>query len=390
MKHLMIMILICLFWALLMAQADAVLEFPLPQYMNPFYESFSRNFLNNLSAGKGNTGIAQSGGVEHALINPAGFMPSEAMLYMEMCIKPSIDEIDRYGNQTYAVQVPFGLVATGGRLFDQIYGGFSYSMPKSIIYYNFNLVMNQGAYLLQRNPTYMLHQLTGTLSYQTERFGFGVNLHNQFHYLDDVTVLRTFDRLRETQYLLRPEAGILYKGDNISIGATFMPEQKAEFDLRQIQYESVYPMKVGGGVSLKRGRRIFNVEVKWEQCSAIADNYEDRLTLKGGYEIRIRNFTYRLGALSTNSVFSGDYRLPVYTGATPNTSIVWDQVMPGGSIKQNDQFFITVGFSYHHRDGIISASLMQDVLGNASVTHVNLSLGLNFAAFRKQGVPFFD
>ncbi|MBM4403452.1 MAG: hypothetical protein FJ042_03575 [Candidatus Cloacimonetes bacterium] len=390
MKRYMIFILICLSGTMLSAQASPALEFPLPQYMNPFYDGYSRNRLDALSTGKGGTGIAQTGGVEHALINPAGFMPENSMIYLEMCIKPPISEIDRTQNQTYAVQVPFGLAAVGGKLLEDLYGGFSYSMPKSLIYYDFNIVMNQGAYLLQRNPTYMLHQLTGTLSYQTDRFGMGVNVHNRFHYLDDVTFRNTFDRLRETNYALSPELGIIYKGDQIGLGATFTPELKAEYDLRYRNYESVHPMKASGGISLSYGRRIFNAEAEWEQCSAMDDHYDDRLTLKGGYEIRIRKYTYRFGLLSTNSVFSGDYLLPVNTTANADTSIVWDQVPLGGTIKPNDQLFATFGFSFHHKDGIISAALMQEMLGKMPVTQINLSLGLNFSAFRKQGFLYFD
>ncbi len=390
MRPYMIIILILSSVTLLSGQGSGGWEFPLPQYMNPFYDGFSRNYLNTLSAGKGYTGIAQIGGAEHALINPAGFMPGEPVLYLEMCIKPPITEIDRSNDQTYAVQVPFGLAAVGGRIFDRFAAGFSYNMPKSLIYYDFNIEMNQGAYLLQRNPTYMMHQLSATMSYQTEYLGLGLNLHNQFHYLDDVTFLRTFDRVRETQYTLRPETGILYKRKNLGIGATWTPQSKTDYDLRYRQYQSVLPMKAGGGISISHGRRIFNAEVQWEQCSAIDESFDDRLTLKGGYEVRIRNYTYRLGTLATNSVFSGEYRFPVNNSNTADSSLVWSQVPLGGTIKQNDQLFITAGFTYHHKDGIISVSLMQDLIGRMPVTHINLSLGLNFSAFRKKGFLYFD
>ena len=54
----------------LAAQAADTLDFPQPQYINPIFDSFTRNYISTQAMGRGNTGIAIPGKVDCAARYP--------------------------------------------------------------------------------------------------------------------------------------------------------------------------------------------------------------------------------------------------------------------------------------------------------------------------------
>ncbi len=379
--------LICLFVMLpLLSLSAQALSFDLPQYMTPIYDSYSQNYMNTVANGRGNTGVADTGGIGQVLINPAGLSIDKGSLDIEMNIKPPTNELDRTLGNRYSSPVPFGMIGISQKLSDKLMGAIVYSMPKSLTYDDYSIVMNQGAYLLQRFPSYNLHQFTAALAYHIQDFSIGLNLHNQIHYLNDITYIRTFDRVSEIKYSFRPQIGVNYSISMLSVGATFMPEQAITIDSPYKYYDSAQPMKVTGGIKLNVGKRNFLIDADYEQFSSINSSYSDRLILKAGYEFLSGDSVYRLGFLSVPEIYHGSYLLDVNTTVTADTSMVWNNVPSGGIIRQHDQRFLTIGYSRQFKAGSINLSFMQDVVGYAPVTQVNLGLDIYLSTFKAKEI----
>lgn len=370
----------------LCAQAVNELSFPLPQFMNPIYDGFTRNYGSATAAGRGYTGISKLGGVDQILHNPASYLPDEASMYVNLSLKPPITEIDTENSARYSSPIPFGMVALGKSWNQRISAAAVYSVPKSIVYDEFSMVLGQGASLLQRYPTYYLHQLTGSLSYHNGPWHAGINLHNQIHYFDDIIFYRTFDRVRKSSYILRPEIGFLYQGELFGLGLTAMPQQEITIDTPYIEYEANLPTKLGAGISLTMDNRSLSLEAEYEQTSSLSDAYSDRLCLRTGYEYRKGKMTYRLGLMSNPGIYEGRYLHPVNNTASQDTTFIWNDMPTGGNLDNQDQFLFSMGFTFHHKDGTVNLALIQDVLGKFPATQVNLSLGLYLSSFKRREI----
>jgi len=155
-------------------------------------------------------------------------------------------------------------------------------------------------------------------------------------------------------------------------------------------YDTKLPLSISVGASYQLSGTVFTADLEYENCSALDNAFQDRYTIKAGVEKNIRRFTYRLGYLSHPEVWHGDYQLPENTTANADTSLWWDNVALGGSIKKNGQHFLSAGVTWHHRDGNINLAVLQDVAGREPMTQVNLSLSLYLSAFRRKGFLYFE
>lgn len=371
------------------AQADS-LDFPAPQYMLPMYDHFSQNYLNAESMGRGGTGTALAGGVENIVNNPAVLNKRKAAFWMEIAIKPPIREINRSDDEGYTAPVPFGIIGVNGTLYKGLQGAISYNMPKSILYDNFTVEINQGNGEVVRYPSYYLHQVTATLAGLVGRFSLGLNLHNQLHRFGDVIVFQTFDRIDKTYYTLRVQPGVLYSGENFNFGLALTPETGRRMDIKYEVYDVTLPTQIKAGGSYQFGNNRISLDAEWEQFSRMSDRFDDRLTLKAGYEKRIRNFTYRAGLNSVPGVYSGAYRLPLYDTEEGEQELWWSVIDRGGVIKETDQLSLTAGFTYHFKGGKLSLGAMRDVLNNVPTTRVAMALGVNLDTFKGKKFLIFE
>jgi hypothetical protein len=375
------------------------LEFSQPQFVNPIFDSFSRNYMSTSAMGRGYTGLAIPGGVDNVLLNPAGYTPDKPALHLELLVKPPQDvqfyaEEDTTGGYTmtpddnYTSPVPFGIVGAGGKINPNITWGLLYSMPKSLRLDDFSVEINFGAGLITRYPTFNLHQLTANAAWHKDNFHVGLNLHNQLYYLGDVTFMRSFERIRNNKYVLRPQLGLLYTWDNVNAGVSFTPQQNADWDLKFAQYDTRLPMNIAVGGTYKKNSANFTAELDYTQCSAISDQFNDRYIIRLGAEKTVREFTYKAGYIFHPQVWSGDFLLP--DAGADTVSIWWDEIMPGGKVPNNTQHILTAGVSWHHRDANVNLSGMIDVAGRAPVAQVSLSLDLYFSAFKRKDFLYFD
>lgn len=383
----------------LAAQSADSLDFPQPHFVNPIFDSFTRNYISTSAMGRGYTGIAIPGGVDNVLLNPAGYAPDKASLHLEMLIKPPVDAIfyaehDTLTGYTMTPEdrmtspVPFGIVAGGGMIGYNFSYGLLYSLPKTIKVDDFSVEMNMGAYLLSRYPSFYLHQFTANAAWHSERFHVGLNLHNQIYQIGDLTFLRSFERINNSKYVLRPQVGLLYTGDSFNAGLSLVPPQNTSWDLKFVQYDTKLPLNIVAGGAYKKNNAQFTAEVDFEQSSALTDKYVDRYTLRLGAEKTVRKFTYRAGYIYHPEVWHGHYRLPDADSDT--LSIWWDDILAGGKVEKNTQHILTVGTTWHSPDVRINLAFLIDVAGRAPIAQVNASLDLYFSAFKRKDFLYFE
>ncbi len=382
--------IICLALSMVLMGQAIPLDFPLPQYMNPIYDGFSRNYVNATAAGSGYTGVSKPGRVEQILLNPAGYLIDDATMYVNMNVKPPISEMDYRAEARYSSPIPFGMIAYGFGIGPKLNAAIAYSMPKSLILDDFSIILGQGASLLQRYPTYNLHQFTANLGYHSENLHVGLNLHNQLHYLDDIIIHQTFDRVKKYTYVLRPELGMIYETRHLNFGFTGMPEQNISIDTPYVDYDSVLPMTLGGEITYKHENRNFSIGAEYEQSSSVSDSFDDRLRLRGGYDVRVGKFTYRCGFMTNPGVYKGDFLYPQNPSSSEETAYAWNEVPTGGNIGDTDQYMLTGGFTYHHKDGTINLSLVKDLAGNFPITQINLAVSVYLSSFKRKDFLYRD
>ncbi|MDD4309215.1 MAG: hypothetical protein PHO32_02445, partial [Candidatus Cloacimonetes bacterium] len=325
----------------LSAQTDEGIELPMPQFSNPFYDSFGKNFTGTAASGRGYTGAAVLGDVSGVYLNPAVVLPDSAKLTIELNIKPPVDAEGYTYMARYSSPVPFGMLGITGKLSKNIGAGIVYGMPKSIKLDDFSVLINQGNDIVQRFPSYNLHQLSANLSYHYSSWHMGVNLHNQMHYTFDPIFLRSYDRIRDYQYSFRIQPGIVFSTKKVNLGVSMMPASKFDWDLKYHTYKAGLPLWATAGLNLHSEKFSLSLDAEYEQHSAISDDYKDGVTLKSGIEYKYGKLTYRMGYVYIPEVFSGIIKLPFDTTATADTSIFWDDVASTVTIPQNAQNLIS-------------------------------------------------
>jgi len=379
----LLIIVSCLLAGILFAQADT-LSLPLPQFSNPFYDSFSRNYLGTTAAGRGYTGVSFRGDIDNALLNPASVVADSSQVFVEMNIKPSLEAQGYPLYANYTSSIPLGLMGVSIPLDNKFTLGMLYNIPKSITLEDFSFFINQGADIIQRFPTYYLHQATALIAIHSGPLHLGLDVHNQLHYLDDPIFLRTYERIRKTKYSLRLQPGIIYQLGFANIGFSMMPETKFNWNLKYANYNFQMPLWLTGGMGINKADYTVAVEAEWEQTSEICAAFDDHYTIKAGFEKIKGNTTYRLGYLFTSNVYSGMIYLGQNT-ANPDTINAWNSVPTAVFIDDNAQHLVTAGLSYKHKNGTLNFALMQVILGDVNKTQINLSLSLYLnSIFRKK------
>jgi len=373
----------------LYAQQDS-LDFPAPQFMLPFYDHFTLNHLNVTAMGRGQTTNALAGKVDNAVNNPATLLSDKSYLYMELTIKPPISEINVPDSMMYSSPIPFGMFGVSGRIYKSIHAAVSYNVPKSVVYDNFTVETGQGADAVTTYPAYYLHQFTTTLAGSVGKLRLGLNVHQQLHQFKDIVVFQTFDRIDKTYYVVRLQPGVFYQSGQLGIGATCTLPTSAIMNIKYAEYDVTLPMQVTAGVSFKSTNNSFYGDIDWEQCSQMSSAFDDRLTLKAGYEKLIRNITYRAGVISMPGVYTGAYRLPVHQTAEADEVLWWNAVPRGGYIDKSDQLFGTIGFTYNFKGGELTLGLMQDLMGNVPATQFATSIGFNLDTLKGKRFLIFD
>lgn len=372
------------------AQSADTLSLVMPQYMNPFYDSFSRNYPGVTAAGKGYTGAAYLGDVSGINLNPASLLPDSLQLSVEIDLKPPVNAVGYPNAAEHSSRVPFGMITVNGRLSDKLSAALVYSLPKAIYLDDFSMWVNMGADLVQRYPSYYLAQFTANASYHTENWHLGLNLHNQVHMLDDPVFMHSWNRIRSNRYALRVQPGIIYDAPKFRFGISVMPETSFNWDLTYANYKVILPAWASAGINIKNGENTYMLDAEFEQFSKICSHFDDKLTFKAGFEKDLGKNVYRLGYIYSPEVFHGTFRLPYNTEATPQSSFWWGPVKDYLKIEPNTQHFLTGGYSYFYRYGSINLALMQEVGGEANHTQFSFSTSFYLNSIKNRKFLKFD
>jgi long-subunit fatty acid transport protein len=161
-------------------------------------------------------------------------------------------------------------------------------------------------------------------------------------------------------------------------------------DVRNADYDVTLPMKASAGFSTEYRSYNFLMDMDWEQFSKMDSKFEDRTTIKAGFEKNKRNTTYRLGLMHMSGVYEGAYRLPIHQSTDPAVLYNWDVIPKGGVIGDTDQLYVTLGFTYHFKGGSFSMGAMRDVLGHVPATHLSSSLSFNLDTLKGKRFIIFD
>ena len=364
--------------------ADTLQVIPMPQYANPFYEAFSRNYLGVEAAGRGYTGTAVAGSAQGALINPAIMMTDSTRVFTEVNIKPPVDAEGLAFSSRYSSPAPFGTLGVSFPLGTKIAAAVIYSNPKSLVLDDFSVVINQGADLVTRFPKYYLHQLSAAARYQlNDEWNLGLSVHNQLHYLDDVIFLRTYDRVRDYSYSLRFQPGLFYQAGDLGLGLSAMLPTPIKWDLKYAAYDLTLPLELSAGLSYTKDIYRISTDFRYIQDSALDDNFEDRMSIHLGAERREGNKILRAGYFYSSNIWDGTVLLPIDADSV-DESIFWDDVSPTLPVKDNTQHFLSVGFGYFFRDGTINLSALTTVVSDSPCTQINLSLSLYLSSFKRK------
>jgi len=384
-------ILSLLFITSLGAQAaDTLQVLQMPQFANPFYHSFSRNYLGVEAAGRGYTGTGVLGSAQTALINPATMITDSTRIFTEINIKPSVDAEGLEYTSRYSSPLPFGTLGLSFSLSPKVAAAIIYSNPKSIVLDDFSVVINQGADMVTRYPKYYLHQLTASVRYRiTDDFNLGLSVHNQLHYLDDVIFLRTYDRVRDYRYAVRFQPGLHYQYGDLGLGLSATLPTKIDWDLTYADYDTQLPLELSAGLSYSKDIYRFSTDFRFSQDSAIDDIFEDNFSIHLGAERRDGNKILRAGYFYSSDVFSGQVLLPI-DHDSQDESIFWEDVSPTMYVADNAQHFLSVGFGYLFRDGSLNLSAMSTVASESNCTQIILSLSLYTSSFKRKDFLRFE
>ncbi|MDD2227925.1 MAG: hypothetical protein PHY48_00770 [Candidatus Cloacimonetes bacterium] len=374
----------------LFSQNADSLSLPLPQFLNPFYDSFSRNYFGAAATGRGYSGAAYLGDVAGVALNPAALLPDSTQLSVELNLKPPLQTFGYPSYAQYSSRLPFAMASLSGKLGEDISASIVYSLPKSIYLDDFSMIINQGADIIQRFPAYYLYQFSLNAAYHKPRLHLGLNIHNQIHYIDDPIFLHTYERVRNYKYALRVQPGIVLGNEKLSLGVSAMPPNKFKWDLKYAEYDVLQPLWVNAGINYRNGLNRYLMDAEYEQFSRVCDEYSDRLILKAGYERDLGRTVYRLGYLYSGEVYSGIVRLPANPNATIESSYWWGSVRNSLNIGKNEQHFITGGLSHYHRYGTVNLAVMQVVAGEASQLQFVFSLSFYINSLRQKGFRNFD
>ncbi|MDD4231668.1 MAG: hypothetical protein PHU48_03295 [Candidatus Cloacimonetes bacterium] len=382
MKQCLIIFMLIIAVGIFAQSADTLWVFNAPQFANPFYETYSRNYLGVEAAGRGYTGAAVLSNAHSALINPAVMTADSANIFIEFGIKPPQNEDELKFNANYVSPTPLGVFGFSMPLNSKWNIAAMYNNPKSIYLEDFIIEINQGASIVAISPKYYLHQFSAVANYKlTDKVSLGMALHNQIHYFYNPIFLRSYAKVSDTAYRVRMQPGFLFKQDKWMVGGSALLPGKIDVDLRYGKYEYPLPLELNAGLSYTSGQHRLSGDFSFVNDSAVDEKFSSRYGVHLGAEKRVENHIIRAGYMFKSNVWDGRVMLAENTTANADTSIFWLDVPNSLDVKDNNQHFLTAGLGYLFKHGQINVSLLHCIIGENRQTQVNMGLSIKLNTF---------
>ncbi|MFA7544044.1 MAG: hypothetical protein WCY84_06690 [Candidatus Cloacimonadaceae bacterium] len=388
-----ILFLVLLAGSLLFAgMPDTLFTLPMPQFCAPYYDFFARNYIGSEAAGRGYTGLSIPAPLPGVMLNPATLELDKTRFYLEAIFKPAYAaEALPFSAEYHGSDLPLGIVALGFPLGNSWDAALSYSCPQSLILKDFSVEINQGAGMVVRRPTQILHQATGTLAWQpVPQLRLGLNLINQWHYIDDHLWVHSWDRQEYFSYNFRLQPGLILGDESKGLGLSGMPPTPTKWELRLASYEYDIPWEAAVGGHYSQGDLRLALDMHYQNTAQIHEDFKDHYSLHLGLEKAKGVNTYRAGYLYSSDVYSGYVKIPINPAAESgelDPDYFWEYVNPYLKISDTAQHFLGVGYTRNFRRGNIYFSAMHAFGPPQAQTQLTLGLNLHTSTFFNTKLP---
>lgn len=385
-----IFLLVLLAGSLLFAGTpDTLFTLPMPQFCAPYYDFFARNYIGSEAAGRGYTGLSIPAPLPGIMLNPATLKMDKTRLYLEGIFKPAYRaEALPFNAEYHGSNLPLGIVALGFPLGNSWDAALSYSSPQSLVLKDFSVKTNQGAGMVIRRPTSIVHQATASVAWEVaKRLRLGLNLINYWHYIDDHLWVDSWDRQEYYDYNLRVQPGLIYGDESLGIGISGMPATHTQWELRLAKYEYDIPLEAAVGGHYSRGDLRLALDMHYKNTAQLHKDFKDNYSLHLGIEKAMDSNTFRAGYFYSSDVFSGYVQIPenpeVASGEL-DQDYFWIDVNSNLKISDTAQHFLSVGYSREFGSGAVYFSAMHAFASEQAQTQVSLGLNLYTSIFFKR------
>lgn len=389
----LILLLVMLIGGLLFAAApDTLFTLPMPQFSAPYYDFFARNYIGSEAAGRGYTGLSIPAAFSGLMLNPASLELDKPRLYIEGVFKPAYSaEALPFNAEYHGSDLPLGIVALGFPIGESWAAALSYSCPQSMVLKDFSVELNQGAGMEIRRPASILHQATASLAWQpVQKLRLGLNLINQWHYIDDHLWVHSWDRQEYFDHNLRLQPGVIYGDKDKGIGISAMPPTHTKWELRLADYEYDIPWEAAVGGHYSQGDLRLALDMRYQNTASLAKDFQDHYSLHIGLEKAKGTNTYRAGYFYSSDVFSGYVKIPVnpeVESGDIDPDFFWGDVNPYLKISDTAQHFLGLGYSRKFRHGDVYFSAMHAFASEQAQTQLSLGISLHTSVFFNTKLP---
>lgn len=374
------------------AAPDTLFTLPMPQFCAPYYDFFARNYIGSEAAGRGFTGVSIPSQVQGVMLNPASLELDAKRFYLEGIFKPAYRaESLSFNAEYHGSDLPLGIVGLGFPLSESWDAALSYSCPQSLILKDFSVEINQGAGMLIRRPTQILHQATASVAWQpAQHLRLGLNLINQWQYIDDHLWVHSWDRQELYKYNFRVQPGLIYGDESKGVGISGIPPTPANLDMRMAKYEYNIPWEATVGAHYSHQNLRLATDMHYRNSHQLDKAFKDDISWHLGLEKQQGIHTYRAGYFYTSDVFSGYVKIPVnpqVESGEIDPDFFWENVNPYLKISDTAQHFLSVGYSRSFRQGNLYFSAMHAFASEQAQTQVSLGLSFFTSTFFNTKLP---
>ena len=320
---------------------------------HPFCDYYSENFLGADAAGRGYSGVADMGGIESTLLNPASLhIENKVQFYYELGLKNNIGFLNEYYNNLefsqYRKGTAYGLAYSINENYQiGLFFGKKHSInaelgPVIIYDYYYAPVDTLHGYLKKTCLTINI-----PLSYRVnDNFQLGASLNIEMYNSEQPLVL--FDIYGNHQLvkskadfaLIRPAIGLISSfNENISLGASFQNFVRKNIiedaTLVHIKYlENTFPWEIRSGLKYRMQKIPLNLYFDFRHIhTSEYHDMNDRNDFFIGADYKLKKYLLKIGYFSQN-----EYR---------DLSLkISDEIDYWIDNKPHDRHFLTLGGSY--------------------------------------------
>ena len=359
---------------ILLLSSDSYLPF------ESFWDFYTDNRISSSACGMGYTGVASTGDISNAFINPASLsLENKKQIYFEYVYKNDIEWIAdiRYKNLNPNFSLGFGLPIN-----DYLQTGITYRIENSLKtdygeMYGTGISEDEDGFIdlgvIEAYRDFKISSFSIPVVFKfKDILNIGIdlsytNFYSKYFSKEEIDTSETVSNTQMVEFnKIRPKFGIIFFPiKNLSTGLTYLPETREAVIIETDTLDpNIFPSKIGIGISYKFNPIPISLSLDYKYSKNSAEeglvNRND-IHFGLGYYIN-DNFTIRTGFFTQK-----DYRI-----RETQLDSYWDH---------HDQIFTTFGISYKVSSLILNLSLMDSHLfssGSVEQTYFNTGISYGF------------